>query len=497
MRIMRGKLTITAGLTASLALLTVWVGGGPAGRYLEAIGAGVDLDATVLFPGPGRDYAYTIEPLASYADYEGAFLPFDAKPILELADHIAEGTALEMLMATGTHDVRDAERILWERGDEAMVPRWIARGLRDANIIYSPESLLSRSFDPELHTDDISHLDCDLASHFFLRVAWHLDLDFREMKSPLHAYLTYRAPHNLATAPIDPDHGDAKGRVQFGPTGEPLFMEPTQFRKILRSATEVDFMGEGLGDGFFIDADFHRNGGGGVRATEKIIERAGYYEPATERDLMDSIVLNVLHGVTRHAQEQGDESLLARVRTQLELHLKGTRSPNLVSNLYANYIEGAERALRSGHPKAAIADADRAMALRESHGQLLLRQEPQDKVIRAQAFAHDGQRDEARRILDEAESWYTGFATIGAEPVATTQVHAQALLLDAQIQARLGVDEYNRLILPVINFERALQAQSQAEDTSERLRMACMLAATALRKHDPSLAREYEQQANE
>lgn len=311
-----------------------------------------------------RDYGYPFSPLERYLTYEREFVTFDADRVVAVADRIADEAALQMLLRAGVNDIREAERVLWLRGDEAEIGLGIAELLRDERIVYTPESLLSRAFDPDLHRGDFFHLDCDLISHFFAHVGYRLDLNMLVMKSPLHAYVGYAPPR-------DPDFLNR----------EVLYIEPTAFREIETEGGRVELMGRMLGDDFFIEADYHRSGAGGVVATGAMVEAAGFYQASNARELEDSIAANVLAGVSELAKENDDPTLRARVKTELEARLDGTRNVILINNLYHLYVSEA-RAQLDTSPDLALVNARAAQELRRRFEPLMIYNDrPEDQLV--------------------------------------------------------------------------------------------------------------------
>jgi hypothetical protein len=211
-------------------------------------------------------YPYSGSPLEWYLDYESRWVPLAKDQVLGVADDIADEVVWRLSAATGTSDPVEGERRLWAAQDQEQLPLWVADRLRARNVYYSPESLFSRSFDPDLHVvPGTVHLDCDQLVWIFLHVAWRLDLAMSAVPSPMHVYLRYAGPEGQA----------------------PLWVETTQFRRVDEDGNRVDFMGEGIGETFFIDEDYYPSGRGGTYATQEIATAAGFWAPWAERDIRD------------------------------------------------------------------------------------------------------------------------------------------------------------------------------------------------------------------
>ena len=275
---------------------------------------------------PHVDYPYTGSPLRWYADYEDRWLDLDLDAITGFADGVASDVAWRLAVEARTADLDAAERVLWEQKRQSQIPLWIAAAIRRRGVFYHGESLLSRSFDPELNVvPDTIHLDCDQLVYVFLDVAEQLDLAMFAVPSPIHMYLQYDAPEKGA--------------------GESLTLETTAFRKVDIDGNHIDFLGEGLGENFFIDADFHASGRSGTGATPAMIEAARYYQPAEERIIRDAIVANVLVGL-------GENDLEVPKRAEMEAHEQGSHDATLVANLFTLYLQDGRTALGNGESAA-------------------------------------------------------------------------------------------------------------------------------------------------
>ncbi|MDP2313777.1 MAG: hypothetical protein Q8P41_12790 [Pseudomonadota bacterium] len=289
-------------------------------------------------------YPYSGSPLGWYLDYEDRWVDLPKDDVLAVADAIADEVAWQLAAATNSADPVEGERALWVAGREKELPLWIAAAIRERNVYYSPESLFSRSFDPKVHVlPDTVHLDCDQLAYIFLHVAWRLDLAMSAVPSPMHVYVRYGGPDGQ----------------------DPLWVETTQFRSIDVTGDRVDFMGRGIGETFFIDADYYPSGRGGNWASAEVIDAAGLYGPWTERDIRDAVVANVIVGLMRGHID-------APYGAELEAHLEGSREITLVTNLYTHYLSTAKAARDAGKVDEARAAARQAQALRASHGALVI-----------------------------------------------------------------------------------------------------------------------------
>lgn len=406
-----------------------------------------------------EDFQYSGSPLLWYAEYEDQWLELDVGAITDFADGVASDVAWRLVVEAGTSDLAAAERNLWDAKKQSQIPLWIAEAIRRRGVFYHGESLLSRSFDPEANVvPDTIHLDCDELVYVFLHVAEQLDLAMYAVPSPIHMYLQYDGPGKMAA--------------------KELTIETTAFRRVDIDGNHIDYMGEGLGEDFFIDADFHSSGRSGTGATPDMIEAARFYEPAQERIIRDSIVSNVQVGL----KENG---ITAPMRAELEAHAPGSHDSTLVANLFGLYLADGRAALERGDAAGAMADAKRAAALRAEHGALVVTMDPVELVLLADAQNVAGDHDGASATANEALAYYVENGWVpGAR--AWTISHAGALLALGDAHMPLKGGEAELLALPVLMLADAADGRMDAE--TER---ACALLAPAF-AHGGGAAREWQ-----
>ncbi len=404
-----------------------------------------------------EDYPYPGSPFLEYLSYEARFVQLDQERATDLADAVAAEVGWRMLAETGADDVIEADRLLWERGEARQIPLWIAQALRARGVFYHQESLLSRSFDPEIHADeDLVHLDCDQLAHLYAHVAWRLDLALHELQSPFHVYVQLSPP--------------------AGVTAEPITVETTNFRRVDDDGVRVDFMGEGIGEDYLIDADYHASGKSGTYATEELARAAGLYTPATARDITDMIVANVIVGLRDHEVE-------APWADELRAHLDGTRSYVLVSNLHTWILEEGQNALKLGEPALAAERAREALAIRAQAPNLVLVMDPVDRVLLARALAEGGDAGAARAelvsLLAELDERY-GRAD---PPTSQTITQSEALVLLAGLSPPASVAACEETLGAVLRLEEQLQAyrRTWADEACELAARSPRLCAETLR----------------
>ena len=375
-----------------------------------------------------RDYAYPDSPFLQYLRYERSYLPFDEAAAADFADSVAEDVGWRMLAATGAADVAAAEAALWADGQGQKIPLWIAHSLRDRGVFYHPESLLSRSFDPDLHDDQGRvHLDCDQLAHLYAHVGQRLDLNLVEIESPFHVYLQYNPP--------------------AGTTAEPLTIEATNFRTVDIDGHRVDYLGEGIGEDYFIDADHHASGKSGTYAARSLIEAAHLYEPADADAVWDGIVANVMVGLK-------DNGIAAPYLDALRAEAPGSHSYVLVSNLHSWLLEAAGEALRADRPAEAEALAAEAVGLRDATPDLIVSLDPDDRMLLVHALLAQSKDDAAREVLVDLLAAMP--RRDGAPVVAPSLTYAEALVTAARLSPPSQASDCDATLGAVLRLEGEL-----------------------------------------
>ena len=333
-----------------------------------------------LFVSTPTDFQYPWSPFVRYLEIEQQHVPVDADRAVAWADDIALEVALRMVTHTGERDLHAAEAAMWASDDARMVPAWIAGALRDRNVFYHLESLMSASFNPELHRPGADvHLDCDQLVYLFTHIGARLDLDMRPVPGVFHAYLHY----------VPPDGVDA----------DPVVVETTAFRQVEVHGNFVNFAGAGLGDDFFIPIDWHRTGKGGTIASRALADASNLFVPANPDRVTDMITGEVAVGLLRLTPTRD-------VRPILEAELPNTRDYMLVSNLLKLHLAAADRALEDGAPDRALQEADRAAKLRADYRELVNNPEPDELLVRIEAYRASGRLDDARQAATAALRTY-------------------------------------------------------------------------------------------
>ena len=268
----------------------------------------------------------------------------------------------------------------------------------------------------------------------------------------------------------------------MGPTdvaGVPVIVEPTQFRGTGVAGKDDGNSPYEVGPRFFMHAD-ELEKYGHIRASSDLQAAAGFYTHATDRDIQDGIVSEVMVGMSRtwglDTLDAPTESELAdrwahseQMIAELEGHLDGSRKPNLVSNLYLAHWRAARWALTLGDLPRAEGHVVRLESLRANHDRLLIHSGPMERVARARLNQKQGNRGVARAELRALRAEYGGERT--RQKIAQSDAHAEVLtgLFELGEPGR-SIDIFERYLSPVLAYEKETRADDRRR---KRLAAAC------------------------
>jgi len=307
----------------------------------------------------------------------------------------------------------------------------IAYEIADEGIFYSEESLLSESFDPKLHEPGRATLDCDLLTNLMGHVLRNLDVETYFVPGPAHLYFTVES-------------GD----------GETVFvMEPTKFRKVIVRGNSINMAGNGIDDGFFSDWETQKKHGGLV-AHPKYAERVGLHkEIVDEQFLRESMLSNILAGVSRKVKDKDQKEKLYEMAWQLA---QDAVNYNLAKNTYTFCVEAGESAVKDGEYQKAMTAFQRAAGLRKKQD---LYTEPSELTLMGKLLYETGDLKAASQVLSEAREFYEKHEDgpilwIRGKPLAWNEEHAILLTYSALIEGRKDqapANIYERWIVPAYN----------------------------------------------
>ena len=417
-----------------------------------------------LFVNEHVNYTYSVDPLVEYIRYESGFHDV-GEVALRVLNEASENATRKILRKAGTRDINSPEARKWlvENGD--LADEIFCEALRKQHIIGSEESLLQRAFDPKLHSGDFFHLDCDLLAYAIMHHAFRTDQDMRPMASPLHAYLRHYLPDGFYT------------------------LEPTEFRtrpiiKIGGRVIGQRFDGSKTGN-FFVDTLYHRGKHGSIRASERLIRSARFFQQMAEEDMMSGIKACVLAGILNAAARADDLQTVkhciaeyAKVNQEHPIYLSA-------SNQYKACLSVGAKELEAGNLEEAQKMANMAVNLRRGKrtSELIISRDPEDYLLIGKVYLAKNWQKDAIKQFSKVKEWYSNEYTFYALQAANT-IHSEALLRLAQLNkdnwnnSRL----FNDHLLWVINFEQNVQinpqqfTQAELDSSKSRLNDALDLA---------------------
>ncbi len=337
----------------------------------------MSVDAQTRFPysfSPWEEYARLEESILRELEIPEAVVAPQTDRILRAGNNIADRVATRILRGRNTYDIKEVMKT---------VPRdWlmeaIANEIEREGIFYTEESLLSQAFDPKLHEEGKATLDCDLLAYLMCHVGRKLDIEMDAVPGAAHMYLT----------------------VETGDGEKVYVIEPTKFRKVIVGRNFIDREGSGIEDGFFSTSDKQRTHGGLV-ADPKYAERVGLHRPIEdEQFLRESMLSNIIAGLNKGVEEQGQKERLYEKAWQLA---QDAVNYNLSKNVYIFCLEAGEEAAKNKETKKALIAFERAAWLRKTKE---LTTEPSELIGMGKLLYKTGEIEAASKVLAEARAFY-------------------------------------------------------------------------------------------
>ncbi|MBW3019698.1 hypothetical protein KY334_00210, partial [Candidatus Woesearchaeota archaeon] len=353
-------------------------------------------------------YPYEVSPFIEYAALEENILenlkiPTDlikrnTKEIIDFADDYAYNVAKELKKRTRAKDHYEASKLI-SKEDYMEV---LAKVLREnkKTVFYSEESLLSNSFNEDLHPDGGIHLDCDLITYLFLHASYVCDMPQYAICSPSHMFTAIKTSNDNL-----------------------LIIETTQFRgidKIYNSNGEVigyNKVGKKLGEKFFSSFEEQRK----KSSINKDFElKNNFYQLInSNEDLVSYMVANILGGITSTVQnkiseqkEKGNdvtnlEDILIRVHSYNQSILEsGKKNYLLVNNFYITSLNNADNSIEKKDYSLANKMLNCASWVEKNYDDFLITIEPESKIIRGKLLNIEKKYYESQIVLEEAIDFY-------------------------------------------------------------------------------------------
>src|SRR3989338_100201 len=376
-------------------------------------------------------FPYSFSPWTKYVEFESAMIdefnlpekdfPRIKKYIMHVGDEISDKVARRILATKNTYDIADVIREFPR--DKLMI--MMAEEIAKKGIFYSPESLLTNSFNSDLHEDkNAAHLDCDLLSYLMCHIGRRLDVPIYVVQGPYHLYLWVPT-------------SDEKGYV----------IEPTEFREDVRDfdtrtgKSEMKYVG--VSPGFFSDWERQKQHGG-IIADERFQKAAKLHVPMkNEQFIVDDIIGNIVPAIIEYADEKNDLDLKLKAHSKtLDLVIHGTESYIVANNVFNSTLQFAREVIYSsqGNPEKerALGTArwlvEGGLSIRERYSQIITSEEPFDKILLGWLYCNDGEVKRGLAVLDEMREYYRKRTSYGeffgdrSEPRAQNSYHALLLI---------------------------------------------------------------------
>ncbi len=426
---------------------------------------------SVHHPANPQDYPYSFSPAIEGIEYEYSFLQnFDQQRILWFFDNLANSTARKLMQGAKSENLPETLRryraTLRGKGE---IAKAIASSLRDAKIIYHPEGLWNRAFDPRVHQGDIFHLDCDLLSYAFLHVAYRLDLPIRAVSAPNHLYVQWQDAEHL------------------------FAIETTEFRTTEIKGNIIDKEGRDLGEHFFPSNDYFKEK---YRIDPSLQRHARFFEAIQDAELRVAVRTGTISALYKQAmKETKDQGLTDQVRKEMEKLSRVSDNPQLFTNLYLSHTYEADAAFREGRYQTAKDNLDKAIKIFETHSDRLIFNSAGDTYeLRAQVSKKLGKPRSALADYQRAIQWY--------ERIGVTSMTQGAVQGEAHARARfyMGIEHYQRgEVATAYNQYLAFTLNYLLNNTAkdQKLYETFIIAAEVFREQDPRMSREMDRQARE
>jgi hypothetical protein len=433
----------------------------------------------VLMASRRERYGLDFSPIKYYIEYEGSMSPeFNGERVENFFDNLSNHVAgLMMEMSEkGTMEEAVEELMKTQEGQASMILA-MCQGLIDFDVIYHPESLLRRAFDPDMHKGDFFHMDCDLLCHTFMDMAYKFDLPMTEQLTPNHMYLLWHflkdqtviGVEATAFRKVDVEdvyrNGRLVGRRVNRGTSE------ADAEKLLMMFDEIKNRHEELTPGFF--------------------ERGGYFRDMSGDEIKSSIRANILTGLHKEAEKSGDTERVGAIFQEM-VKVDGEFTDSVLkTNINIIYLRGAKKAFREGRFEDAYRMADQAVGYRRANEEFLIRYTLDDLHMRGMSATNIDRWDQAVQDFREIDQWFRTKYRF-RKPVAADNIHADAMVYLAAWEMSQGdrsIDVYNNFLVWAMN-RKLLDGR---ED--EQLMLAYGMSAQILEPHRPRMATSYRAKA--
>lgn len=364
------------------------------------------------FPAERVDQPYVRSPLEVALELEADLHDdVDTAATLAFADRIATDLGRWMTQRAATADVQQAERALWDEGAIDAIPIKWASLLQGREVYVRSQRRLSTG--PPSSGPIYVHFD--EAALLFAHAAWRLDLDAHLVRSPVHHYVHLHDPAGDEIVGVEPTciwRVDALGH----PTG-----------------SSEDCLGPKLTFG----SRHHPSGAGGIRNPDPL--PAGAYEEIDDEALRGELLARLLDRVDAPTLSADDAA----------------SHPAVARAAWSRHLQDGLDALRADDLEAMTEPLAALEALR-AQAPPGLPEAPDEQVLQAaRTFAGGGDGHAAlAAVFEHYEGGFAPRSPKGAAHAAAIQLHLA--------HATLGEDDWNRRVVPMLNWTRGTPEQFAA-----------------------------------
>lgn len=233
-----------------------------------------------------------LDPFLFYLKQENKITGAD----LKIADEQFKAIVSRVAQETKSKNISESRTLNTDKSRRELIET-IAHQLREHNIIYSEESLLSHAFGKDYNNGNFYHLDCDLLTYLIASIAQRNGVELSIVYTPDHAYLFLPSVE----------------KNNFG-----YYIESTEFREFVElkdSDGEVygyDKSGKNLGADFWTTDITER---ARIFVSRRHPEHDFFFKPALISDVKNNIVSSILLGAFEEGIENQDNALLKKTLT--------------------------------------------------------------------------------------------------------------------------------------------------------------------------------------
>lgn len=397
-----------------------------------------------LIRNSNSHFSYSFSPWEKYATLEDKILdevgvdssvyPRAGEKAIKFADKIADEVAKMYLEHFKVSDINDIDS---DKIDRVSLMKIIADKIDKSSVFYTEESLMSRSFNEDIHLGKQIHLDCDLLSYLMVHIGKKLDVEMNVVRSPNHMYLQVPTSSN---------------------SNQSYIIETTDFGNI--------------SSGFFSTFEIQKS----KVIIDKDFEKINVYNvPLKDENLLeDCIIGNITAGISDYAYEKNDLELLIKNHKVMEQEVSSSSSSIIIDNYFNNSLEISMRLNKNGEFNLADNFIRKAVWIRKNKRDHLSNENPVEFYVAGLNKVKRYDFEGGERIFKGIDDSYYNNELLNdstGKVYAQNQLHAQILVELADVSLKLKTAStyniYKKMLIPAIN---QFSQYEDAEDFPEYIR---------------------------